>query len=219
MFIELRVKTLYFLMVADFCDCASPWISGDTCERCQKKISETRLAIITAEDKPKENEESYSDLVPSSEKIIFTVNCGIKGRNKSDTNFQGAVILTKQNLYIVKRKFKVFGKPDPLTKESIPLKQITGLDQTFEKYLTVKSYHVQISRANNVDVIYGLTQALASQLINEVNAQLNAQSEQVSNSGGNVIDPIEQLTKMAALLEKGFITQEEFDKKKKELLN
>jgi hypothetical protein len=34
----------------------------------------------------------------------------------------------------------------------------------------------------------------------------------------NAPDPIEQLTKLAALLEKGFITKEEFDKKKQELL-
>ena len=46
-------------------------------------------------------------------------------------------------------------------------------------------------------------------------------NNQGSSSGSvmiNAIDPVEQLTKLAALLEKGLVTQEEFDKKKKELL-
>jgi hypothetical protein len=46
----------------------------------------------------------------------------------------------------------------------------------------------------------------------------NIQIAKLSQKSYNSIDPIEQLTKLASLLEKGLLTQEEFDLKKKELL-
>jgi hypothetical protein len=156
-------------------------------------------------------------MIPKSEEIVFSCDSSIKGRKSSDANFVGKVVVTGKNVYLLKRKFKAFGKPEPLTKESMPISQITGIDHTFEKYLTVKSHHVRITRANNEDVLYGLSEDNAIAIVENVQNQMN----NASNSATQVImssDPIEQLTKLAALLEKGFITQEEFNKKKQELL-
>jgi hypothetical protein len=162
--------------------------------------------------------EEISNMIPQSEEIVYFAGCSIRGRNAKDANFVGTIVITKKNVYLVKRKFKVFGKPDPLTKETMSIHQITGLDQTFESYLTVKSFHIRITRANNEDVLYGLTEASASEIIESINIQMNNQGSSNSPVTINAIDPVEQLTKLAALLEKGLVTQEEFDKKKKELL-
>jgi|688.fasta_scaffold687640_1 hypothetical protein len=168
---------------------------------------------------PRERMDSeVASLIPASEEIIHFAGCSIRGRNSKDTNFVGTIVITEKNVYLVKRKFKIFGKPDPLTKESMAISQITGLDQTFEQYLTVKSFHIRITRANNEDVLYGLAETSASEIIETINNQMNKGGPSNNSVTINAIDPIEQLTKLAALLDKGLVTQEEFDKKKKELL-
>lgn len=168
---------------------------------------------------PRERLDSeVANLIPETEEIIYATGCSIRGRNSSDTNFVGTIVVTGNNVYLVKRKFKMFGKPDPLTKESMAINQITGLDQTFEKYLTVKSFHIRITRANNEDVLYGLSEESASKIIETINNQMNKSASSNNSVTITAIDPIEQLTKLATLLEKGLVTQEEFEKKKAELL-
>ena len=208
--------------MSDFCPCAKPWISEDKCERCNKIIDPARMSLIKSSQIAENSENQgvileVEQMIPKSEEIVFSCDSSIKGRKSSDANFVGKVVVTGKNVYLLKRKFKAFGKPEPLTKESMPISQITGIDHTFEKYLTVKSHHVRITRANNEDVLYGLSEDNAIAIVENVQNQMN----NASNSATQVImssDPIEQLTKLAALLEKGFITQEEFNKKKQELL-
>ena len=212
------------------CNCAQPVIKDGyipgTCFECKKEIEPERLKIEmqAIQDRlksipPRERlGEEVSNMIPQSEEIVHFAGCSIRGRNAKDTNFVGTIVITKKNVYLVKRKFKVFGKADPLTKETMSINQITGLDQTFESYLTVKSFHIRITRANNEDVLYGLTEANASEILEAINIQMNNQGSSNSPVTINAIDPVEQLTKLAALLEKGLVTQEEFDKKKKELL-
>ena len=208
--------------MTDFCPCANPWISDEKCERCNKTIDPVRLGLIQRSQSAKNSGDQaivpeMEQMIPKSEEIIFFCDSSIKGRKPSDANFVGRIVVTEKNVYLLKRKFKALGKPDPLTKESMAISQITGIDQTYEKYLTVKSHHVRISRANNEDVLYGLSEENAVAIVENIQKQMN----NASNSPTQVFmppDPIEQLTKLAALLEKGFITQEEFNKKKQELL-
>ena len=214
--------------MAKYCYCSQPKIKDDSCTKCKRVIEPERLKLWQVPTDqlptkgslpPRERMESeVSSLIPKSEEIVHFAGCSIRGRNAKDTNFVGTIVVTKKNVYLVKRKFKVFGKPDPLTKETMSINQITGLDQTFESYLTVKSFHIRITRANNEDVLYGLTDASASEIIESINNQMNNQGSSSSTGAMNALDPVEQLTKLAALLEKGLITKKEFDKKKKELL-
>ena len=214
--------------MAKYCACSQPAIEGDSCGKCNRVIEPDRLKLwqvpmdqlpTKSSLPPRERMESeVSSLIPESEEIVHFAGCSIRGRNAKDTNFVGTIVVTKKNVYLVKRKFKVFGKPDPLTKETMSINQITGLDQTIESYLTVKSFHIRITRANNEDVLYGLTDASASEIIESINNQMNNQGSSSSTGAMNALDPVEQLTKLAALLEKGLITKKEFDKKKKELL-
>jgi len=214
--------------MAKFCSCSQPAIEGDSCGKCNRVIEPERLklwqvpsdqlASKSALPARERMESEVSSLIPESEEIVHFAGCSIRGRNAKDTNFVGSIVITKKNVYLVKRKFKVFGKADPLTKETMSINQITGLDQTFESYLTVKSFHIRITRANNEDVLYGLTEASASEIIESINSQMNQQGISNNSVTMNAIDPVEQLTKLAVLLEKGLVTQEEFDKKKKELL-
>ena len=214
--------------MAKFCSCSQPGIDGDSCNKCNRIIEPERLKLwqVPTDQLPSKGslpprermDAEIANLIPASEEIIHFAFCGIRGRNSSDVNFVGTIVVTTKNVYLVKRKNKVFGKPDPLTKESMAISQITGIDQTFEKYLTVKSFHIRITRANNEDVLYGLTEASASEIIETINDQMSKVGSSNSSVTVNAIDPIEQLTKLAALLDKGLVTQEEFEKKKKELL-
>lgn len=156
-------------------------------------------------------------LVPESEEIVYSTNCSIRGRSDQDPNFTGRVVVTSKNVYLLKRKFKVFGKPDGLTKEVLAIAQITGIDQTFENYLTVKSHHVRMTRAGSEVVLYGLGQASAQNLVDHIQSQLGKDSS--ASSPAPAVDPIEQLTKLAALVEKGLVTPEEFEAKKRQLLS
>ena len=36
-------------MLNEFCECASPWVSGDKCDQCNKKIAPERLKLIPEE--------------------------------------------------------------------------------------------------------------------------------------------------------------------------
>jgi hypothetical protein len=205
------------------CKCAQPvikegYIPG-ACFECKKDIEPERLKIEmqAIEDRlksipPRERlGEEVSNMIPQSEEILFFTDCGIRSKS-SDMN--GYVIVTRKSIYLIKWQLKFFGKPPPKTKEVMSIAQITGLDQTYESFATVKSHHVRITRANNEDILYRLSEANASEFINIVNSQNNG----ANNQGASKIDPVEQLTKLAALLEKGLITKEEFNKKKLELL-
>jgi len=191
---------------------------GQTCNSCGSILEDSsQFDSFSAKSKRDLLDPEVEKMIPSNEEVIFFTDCSIRGRNTSDANFVGKIIITSKSVYLVKRKFKVFGKPDPLTKESMPISQITGVDQTYEKYLTVKSHHVRITRASNEDTLYGLSEHSASAIVENIQNQINnlgTTPAQVVMS----IDPIEQLTKLAALLEKGLITQDEFNKKKQELL-
>jgi hypothetical protein len=153
-----------------------------------------------------------ASLIPDSETVKFSVRASFKGKPKDKS---GYAVITNKNIYLIGTVTKVFGKADPMTKESIQFSQITGLEQTLENYLTIKTHHIKITRANNNDAIYGLSYESALAFIDVTNSQMQKQG-----SGNGVVqsDPIEQLTKLASLLEKGLVTQEEFEKKKKELL-
>jgi len=157
-------------------------------------------------------------MIPSTDRILYLVACSTiaakQGKiDRKATGFQGFAVVTEQTFYLIKKPFQLLGKK-PYTREAIPISQITGIDQTVEKYLTITSNHVKITRANNEDVLYGLTEQNARELVDLLTRQMN--KPQFSNNSAP--DPVEQLTKLASLLEKGLLTDEEFQKKKIELL-
>ena len=183
------------------------------CKKCKHPIEAERAkSLYSISDERLRLPKSAASLIPDSESVKFSVMCSFKGKPRDKT---GYAVVTNKNIYLIGSVSKVFGKPDPMTKETIQYSQISGLDQTLENYLTIKTHHVKITRANNDDTIYGLSYESALAFIDMANSQMQSQS-----IGGAISqsDPIEQLTKLASLLEKGLVTQEEFDKKKKELL-
>jgi hypothetical protein len=43
----------YFMHMSEFCECASPWVSGNDCDRCKRKIAPERLEILPTEEATK----------------------------------------------------------------------------------------------------------------------------------------------------------------------
>jgi hypothetical protein len=183
------------------------------CKNCKRPIEEEKAkSLYSISEERLRLPKSVASLIPDSETVKFSIRASFKGKPKDKS---GYAVITNKNIYLIGSVTKVFGKADPMTKETIQFSQITGLEQTLENYLTIKTHHIKITRANNNDAIYGLSYESALAFIDVANSQMQNQG------GGNAVvqsDPIEQLTKLASLLEKGLVTQEEFDKKKKELL-
>lgn len=122
------------------------------CPKCGGELVVPNLDLHeTQKDTRYLPEPEYASMIPQSEDVKYSHNCSIRGKENRAANFVGKVVVTDKNVYLLKRRFKAFGSREPLTKESFSLSQITGLDQTYEKYLTVKSYHVRLTRANNED--------------------------------------------------------------------
>jgi hypothetical protein len=156
--------------------------------------------------------------IPDTEEIFSMVKCAIhQGKNgKIDDNAKthnGFALVTEKNIYFIKKPLKLFGDAQ-YTREVVPISQVTGLDQTHERWALQWSHHLKITRANNEDILRELSEESVTKFIDAANLQI----AKLSQKNNNPIDPIEQLTKLASLLEKGLLTQEEFDIKKKELL-
>jgi hypothetical protein len=187
---------------------------------------DSKIVVKTNELNSEQNESPREQLksldldrfIPDSEEIFCMVKCAIgQGKNgkideKSKTH-NGFAIVTEKNIYFIKKPLVLFGNPQ-YTREVVPISQVTGLDQTHERWALKWSHHLKITRANNEDILWELNEETSSKFIDAANIQIAKLSQKSYNS----IDPIEQLTKLASLLEKGLLTQEEFDLKKKELL-
>jgi hypothetical protein len=206
---------------SDPCDCGTPF-QIHTLENPQCSVSHPQhIKPSEQNESPREQLKSLDldRFIPESEEIFCMVKCQIhKGKNgkiddKSKTH-SGFALVTEKNIYFIKKPLQLFGNSAPYTKEVVPISHVTGLDQTHERWALSWSYHVQITRANNEDILRELSEETATQFVDAANAQI----AKLGQKNYNTIDPIEQLTKLGSLLEKGLITQEEFDLKKKELL-
>lgn len=206
---------------SDPCDCGTPF-QIHTLEDPQCSVSHPQHIKPSEQNMSSREQLKSLDLdrfIPDSEEIYCMVKCAIhKGKNgkideKSKTHL-GFALVTEQNIYFIKKPRGWTANSGTYTKEVVPIFQVTGLDQTRERWALEWSHHVQITRANNEDILRELTEETATKFVDSANAQI----VKLSKKNYNTIDPIEQLTKLASLLEKGLITQEEFDLKKKELL-
>ena len=120
--------------------------------------------------------------IPDSEEIYCMVKCAIhKGKNgkiddQSKTHL-GFALVAEQNIYFIKKPQQLFGKSSTYTKEVVPISQVTGLDQTRERWALQWSHHVQITRANNEDILRELTEETATKFIDAANLAIELRPE------------------------------------------
>jgi hypothetical protein len=149
------------------------------------------------------------------------VKCVLKGgsvEKRSGVGYKSlacVAVLTDKSVYLV-RKGQVI-KNLAKSVENIPLHTVTGFEVTRELGLGT---FLQISRAGNIDKITQCDSAhaekfrdLAKEIAENISSQKNSQT--VINQA---IDPIEQIKKLKDLLDSDIISQEEYEEKKKKLM-
>ena len=90
--------------------------------------------------------------------------------------------------------------------EEIPLKSISSVEVSKGLLPTVTVY----ASGNNITFKVGVEAQKIATIIREMLSNLG--------SGVKAVDPISQVERLAQLLEKGLLTSEEFETKKKEIL-
>ena len=131
--------------------------------------------------------------------------------------FYVTLVATQEGVHVFKKSnlgFKKLGKGH----EYFPYAQITGITSSF--HLTWRTC-LEFSRASNVDKYGYMDENEAARFVSLVRERI-AGSKSIPETHANVAresDPLDKLKKLKDLLEAGIISQEEFDQKKKILLD
>jgi hypothetical protein len=188
-----------------------------------------RLDLLDAWESAKKSDlynrhPSVEDIEPvlsPDEKVIQVLKCGVaSGRleNWNDIKVEsggglGTAVLTDRRLYIFAR-----GMIKSLTnrQEAIEFHMITGAEA--RKNLSFGQM-IHVSRQDNTDTLTNLKKEEAQKFIEQLRQKMEESRSGTSDRGEAVSDPIVAIEKLKTLLDMGAITQEEFDAKKKDLLD
>lgn len=133
----------------------------------------------------------------------------------ANTKPQGILCLTSHRLLYISAKLDMktllFGKNVGLNNKSIPLKKVQSISS--EQGIIYSS--VTVNDGTESFTFDKLTAPETKRFVNEVNKSLSNYSKIEPSSISSVAD---ELIKLKSLVESGFLSQSEFDKKKDELL-
>lgn len=102
-----------------------------------------------------------------------------------------------------------------INSEEIPMKNVTSVEVSGGLLKTVKVY----ASGNTISFKVGVEADLAAQTIRDQVSKSSDKSNEENIAPPTSNDIVSQLEKLVALLEKGYLTQEEYDKQKQQLLN
>lgn len=147
------------------------------------------------------------DLVPLGEEVI-SVATGIQ---------EGIVfwVLTNKNILIA--RYTLF-KNTFKSSELVPLTTITGIESTVVNNVN-GSKKILVTRAANSDEIYGVPDKSAAAFLEALN---NARQQVLGGQPSNTTSPVEPadaLRKLKALLDDGLISADEFEVKRKSIVD
>jgi hypothetical protein len=156
-------------------------------------------------------EPSIIDPIPVSDKVLAMAS----GTNKIGNSDYCYWILTDKNVVIV--RYGLMRRTEIRGNELVALNQISG----FERQQTSRSsnlWEMVITRASNADGILHVEDAVASNMISAYNAAKADLQGSAGSGPRETKDPADAIRKLKGLLDEGLITQEEFDDKRKKLL-
>lgn len=150
------------------------------------------------------------DQIPAEDKVLAYAT----GINKGEKADHCIWVLTDNHVLIT--RFGFMRRSELRGSELVPIEQITG----FEKKQTDRTnnmWEMVISRSSNVDGLGSVDETVAARMLSSYTSN-RAKSGSKAASPAPSKDPMEALRNMKALLDDGLITQEEFDDKRKKLL-
>lgn len=173
-------------------------------EKMHELIEAKWVADIGKNEKPfMPIRETLANLIPKGEKVV-AVGQGVSGT--SGANWA----VTEQSLVI---ELYSIWNGDQKSSEVASLNKITGVEsKVFNKVHNDRS--ITVTRAANSDQLNVIHAKVAEWLVASLSADKSAGSTKHA-----AIDPAEAIRKLKGLLDDGLISQEEFDKKKVDLLD
>ncbi len=150
--------------------------------------------------------EHFPTLVPKNEEVIAVaagVQDGLAFWALTSTN----ILIAKYTLW--NNTFK--------SSELVPLAMITGIESAVVNRVD-GSKKIIITRAANVDELYGIPDKPAAAFLEALNAARQRAGTQGSAIAVAPQDPAEAIRKLKGLLDEGLISADEFEEKRKELL-
>jgi hypothetical protein len=154
-------------------------------------------------------ESSIIDPIPVGDRIL-AIASGINKIGNSDYCYW---ILTDRNVVIV--RYGLMRRTEIRGNELVSLNQISG----FERQQTSRSsnlWEMVMTRASNADGILHVEDAVATTMISAYNSAKT--KLQGGSSSSSSKDPAEAIRALKGLLDDGLISQQEFDEKRKKLL-
>ena len=166
--------------------------------------------------------DAIADLVPADEIVALVVRGTLVGKGRGNTWAQGTDMGAFATLVLTDKCLHMFGKIGFTSKvkrsEVYNFENNTGVSRMKK---ALQGWAIEISRASNVDYFVNMVEGDSEQLYNQLR-ELVSKSQKSSGGGTTVInqiDPMDQLKKLKDLLDAGILSQEEFEEKKKALLD
>ena len=157
--------------------------------------------------------EEIEPALDPNENVLVILKC-LKKWGKLGGGEVCTAVLTDQTIHIFSRGIM---KSVNRTHETVPFHTITGVEL---KRKLGSGWIIEFSRAANIDSLLKCdedgSKIFVEKLQNSIR-DLN-RNQGKSNPSNQAINPIDQLKKLAELLDAGIISQSEFDEKKKSLI-
>jgi hypothetical protein len=160
---------------------------------------------------------SPEEIEPSldpNERVLVVLKC-LKKWGKLGGGEVSTAVLTDQTIHIFSRGIM---KSVNRTHETVPFNTITGVEL---KRKLGSGWIIEFSRAANIDSLLKCDESGSSLFVENLKNSMRDlnQNQGKAAPSSQVINPIDQLKKLAELLDSGIISQSEFDEKKKSLID
>lgn len=161
--------------------------------------------------------EAIASYIPDDEEVLQVIK-GTRMAARGQVSSQAFVVmvLTNKSLHVLGKPTALFDKVKQ--SEVYNFAMITGVTRAKKMML---GWAIEISRASNVDTYVQMEEGDSEAFYN-ILRDLVAEAQK--GGGGtttviNQVDPMDQLKKLKDLLDAGILSQEEFEEKKKALLD
>lgn len=161
--------------------------------------------------------DKISEVVTQDETVLCILKCvHTERRGARQISLKCTAVATSKTIYLLREG--TFTKSLSAGVESIPLHTVTGISR---KRQLMMGTIVEISRAGNIDQLIMCNENQADLFITTAKNIVASASAPSGNTQiiQQALDPIEQIKKLKGLADEGIISQEEFEAKKRELMD
>jgi hypothetical protein len=161
--------------------------------------------------------EKIMDAITSDEDVLCVLKCvHTEKKGARNVTLKCTAVVTSKTIYLLREG--TFTKSLSAGSESIPVHTITGISR---KRQLMMGTVVEISRAGNIDQLIMCNENQADIFVTTAKEVVskNTLNQGTTQVIQQVVDPLDQIKKLKDLADAGVISQEEFESKKRELMD